>query len=293
MIFRMIAPAAIVAALFQPAIAQPSEVSSNPSPYFSAPNQATPAAALPRGRSQSQNQAPRQRQPRYAGGTVPNTSSAYRSRAYPGATPDASAVVMLPGGRVEARLGWDRVGAAAPDTESNTNGVVYGLGVGYDRRFGNYFVGAFASIDSTSGTAENVNSVDVVDGTTTRTFQETVEHSFKRDIEIGVRAGYHFSKYIRAYGSAAIVNLKSNISTETVTIEDPDNTDNVPGTPSEAVVSGADQFQDGWRLGVGSEIEVLDGVYAKAEYRYSDYGEDEQGLEITRHQVITGVGLRF
>ncbi len=296
--YRLITPligsGALMTVSMSPVLAQPVPTSSSPSPYFSAPQQHAPTNALPKGRAQTQGQAPLQRRPVYASARPGlGNRQAAPTRPYPGATPAASVPKPMPGGRIEARLGWDRLMASATDVDNDIDGALYGFGVGYDKSFGKYFVGAFAGIDATSGSVENVSSIDVVNGITTNTFRETVEQTFQRDLELGIRAGYRFSKYLAAYGSVAFVNLKSEVSTETVTIEDNDNTDNVPGTESTPVRSGAEQFQDGWRFGVGSEIEIVEGVFAKAEYRYSDYGEDELGLDVTRHQMVTGVGLRF
>ena len=45
---------------------------------------------------------------------------------------------------------------------------------------------------------------------------------------------------------------------------------------------------DGFRLGAGYEHNLTSNVYGKVEYRYSDYESD-----ISRHQVLFGVGLNF
>jgi outer membrane immunogenic protein len=45
---------------------------------------------------------------------------------------------------------------------------------------------------------------------------------------------------------------------------------------------------DGWRGGAGYQFTFNNGVYIKAEYRYSDY---DSGF--TRHNVIGGVGYQF
>ena len=61
---------------------------------------------------------------------------------------------------------------------------------------------------------------------------------------------------------------------------------------------------DGWRAGAGAEFAITNNAYIKAEYRYSNYtrGEVEapSGLEsdrfdvdLDRHQVVAGVGVRF
>ncbi|RYY47117.1 MAG: porin family protein, partial [Sphingomonadales bacterium] len=46
--------------------------------------------------------------------------------------------------------------------------------------------------------------------------------------------------------------------------------------------------EDGWRIGAGLEHMITDKIYAKAEYRYTNYGDD-----VSRHQLLAGVGYRF
>ena len=44
--------------------------------------------------------------------------------------------------------------------------------------------------------------------------------------------------------------------------------------------------EGGWRVGAGAEVRLAGKTYLKSEYRYSDYGS-------SRHQVVTGLGIRF
>ncbi len=46
--------------------------------------------------------------------------------------------------------------------------------------------------------------------------------------------------------------------------------------------------EDGWRIGAGVEQALGEHIYAKAEYRYTDYGSD-----VSRHQALVGLGYRF
>jgi outer membrane immunogenic protein len=64
-----------------------------------------------------------------------------------------------------------------------------------------------------------------------------------------------------------------------------------------------DTSVDGWRLGAGVEQMIGTNVYAKAEYRYSNYnglkldddlfGDEDFDIDLDRHQVLAGIGLRF
>jgi outer membrane immunogenic protein len=55
-----------------------------------------------------------------------------------------------------------------------------------------------------------------------------------------------------------------------------------------AAGSTVSDAEDGWRVGAGVEQSLGDHLYAKAEYRYTDYGDD-----VSRHQAIIGLGYRF
>lgn len=56
-----------------------------------------------------------------------------------------------------------------------------------------------------------------------------------------------------------------------------------------------------YRIGAGAEFGIMQGVYAKLEYVYSDFGssayrlDEDTTLEVNsdRHQVLVGVGMRF
>ena len=61
---------------------------------------------------------------------------------------------------------------------------------------------------------------------------------------------------------------------------------------------------DGWRIGAGAEYAMNDKMFLKLEYRYSNYSRGEVDFEdgadsdrfdvdLDRHQVMAGVGVRF
>ncbi|WP_051881423.1 outer membrane protein [Parvularcula oceani] len=196
------------------------------------------------------------------------------------------------GGRIEARVGYDMVEIAnpAPAEDLKSEGVLYGISGGYDRRFGNMFIGGFASVDFSEASEMSTvsDSFDNGAGTVTETLIE-MESGMDRDIEVGVRGGFTTDRF-RVYALAALTNAvrtAKTTTTETVTdATDPDNPETTVNGPTEA--PEARFFDDGWRVGGGAEVSLTRGLYIKAEYRYSQYDED-----YTRHQAVTGVGLRF
>ena len=51
---------------------------------------------------------------------------------------------------------------------------------------------------------------------------------------------------------------------------------------------------EGFRVGAGAEFKLSNNMYLKGEYRYSNYGKiDGYDIDIDRHQVVAGVGIRF
>jgi outer membrane immunogenic protein len=48
------------------------------------------------------------------------------------------------------------------------------------------------------------------------------------------------------------------------------------------------QINEGWRVGGGAEFALSRNLYAKGEYRYTNYNQN-----IERHQGLVGLGVRF
>jgi outer membrane immunogenic protein len=176
------------------------------------------------------------------------------------------------GPRVEARVGWDRLSidgirSSSPATaslEGDDDGVTYGVALGYDQAIGErVIVGVEAAVDLSeagfSGRAGNVGyDIDA-----------------KRDIEAAVRLGTKLVDNVLLYGKVGYTNarVRSRVmiggTTGTTTFVESEN-------------------GDGVRVGGGLEVALTDQFFAKAEYRYSDYEAD-----VSRNQVLTGVGFRF
>ncbi len=150
------------------------------------------------------------------------------------------------GPSVTAITGYDVVDINTPGVK-NPDGVIYGIGLGYDIQKGSTVFGIEAeAADSTAKLKAGAVTV-----------AET-----GRDLYIGGRVGVVTGKTL-IYGKVGYTNAR---------IRSPFGT--------------ADA--DGIRLGAGAEVKLTDSIFAKAEYRYSNY---EAGVE--RHQGVLGLGVRF
>lgn len=179
------------------------------------------------------------------------------------ATP-ATAQPAAPGTglRIEVIGGYER-----PSLESSAfEGIVYGIGAGYDFQLGGIVAGVEAELSDSTG-EECFTGLDVAGDTTClRT---------GRDIYVGGRLGARV-------GSRALVYAKAGYTNARFEVEYDDGT-----------AAGLNDFEggestDGYRLGAGTEIGVGSNTFVKAEYRYSSY---DGGFE--RHQAVAGFGLRF
>ena len=178
------------------------------------------------------------------------------------ATPAAAAATN--GFRVEAVAGWDHgsldLNDFGIDDELNSDGIVFGLGAGYD-----FAVGTGTSIGLDVEATESTGDIDIVDGT------DSAEISIGRDLYVGGRFTF-------AAGSNANVYLKAGYTNARIraTVDD--------GT---GVISDAANA-DGIRGGIGVQVGVGGNAYVGGEYRYSNYEAD-----FSRHQAVATLGFRF
>ena len=179
------------------------------------------------------------------------------------------------GPHIEALAGYDALGSGKNFNASSKDGLMYGVNAGYDFQIGGAVLGLEGEYaDST--TRARGNSINVAG--------DSGRLDADRDLYAGARIGFAVrpSTLIYAKGGYTNLRLKSTYTNGATT------------TIDHATL-------DGYRLGAGIEQKFnLFGPsgFVKAEYRYSNYGNANVGaanlgVDVDRHQVVAGVGVRF
>ncbi len=170
----------------------------------------------------------------------------------------------IAGPRIEGLIGYD-----AP--KDSSNGLLYGVGVGYDFTVGGATAGVEAEYTDTD--SDNCEEDVFVAG-------DELCAGLGRDLYVGGRVG-------AAFGSSSFVYAKAGYTNQRIRAE----YDNGGSTLTSDAEEGDNL--DGFRVGAGIEFGIPtfgfgSSAYLKGEYRYSNY---EQGLE--KHQGLAGIGFRF
>jgi outer membrane immunogenic protein len=161
------------------------------------------------------------------------------------------------GPRIEALVGYDaprvRVNDSGITGTFKDEGVVYGVGAGYDFALGN---GAALGVDveASDSTVKETNSAGTL--------------KIERDLYAGGRVSFPLG----ADGSN--VYLKGGYTNARFSAE-----------------SGALRVKEdlnGYRIGGGGQFALSGKAYVGGEYRFSDYEQD-----VRRHQIVATVGTRF
>lgn len=207
--------------------------------------------------------------------------------AAPAMAQNAAPADPFAGFHVEALMGYDisKAGSSVDDDVNEDNdqsidGLAYGVGAGYDLRFGNVVVGPEAEVTwSTAKTKFDDGDFEGFGIGNVKT---------NRDLYLGARIGYVVTPKTMIYAKGGYTNAKFDVR-------------NASGT----ITTNRDIDADGWRIGAGVEQAVTSNVFAKLEYRYSNYEKGELdytgdfadgqrfNLDLDRHQVMAGVGVRF
>lgn len=172
------------------------------------------------------------------------------------------------GAHVEGLIGYDDVG--------DSDGLLYGIGAGFDFQAGKAILGIeaeFADSDVKTRASDLLVTGD------------TAQVVTGRDIYVGGRLGFALAPSTMLYAKAGYTNAK------------------LKGryTDAAGVLTRDGTTADGYRLGAGIEQKFnLFGPsgFVKAEYRYSNYknldvGNLDLDIDVDRHQVLAGIGVRF
>jgi outer membrane immunogenic protein len=165
------------------------------------------------------------------------------------------------GFRLEGLVGYDKLRGGG----DGRDGLAYGAAAGYDFQLGGAVLGVEAEyMDSnTDGCANGF----VVPG-------DRICATARRDLYAGARVGVAVTPSTLLYAKAGYTNGRVGLNYAN------------PAAPAQNF--RVSDNLDGIRVGAGVEQQLGTNIYAKAEYRYSNY---EQGFE--RHQVLGGLGFRF
>jgi len=162
----------------------------------------------------------------------------------------------LTGSRIEARLGWNSVSAM----DESESGVVYGVAIGHDFAVSpKVVIGGEVAFDLN-------NAKECVSA-----FGEEACLKAKRDLSVAARIGYLVAEDALLYAKAGYANGRIRATYD-------DGVDKI----------GVSEDGDGVVLGAGLEHNFSGKLYAKVEYSYTNYEAD-----FSRHQIITGLGIRF
>nr|WP_230293832.1 outer membrane beta-barrel protein [Croceicoccus sp. Ery5] len=210
----------------------------------------------------------------------------------------AAAIVAMPaaaqsgdydfsGPRVEAIIGYD-ISRAGSDSDNDLNdmddesidGLLYGVGLGYDVDMGGVVLGLEGEYTDSTAKTEYSDGGDFEGFGLGRV-------DTGRDLYIGARVGAKVAPDVLAYVKGGYTNARYNVLARDGETELKDNIDT-----------------DGYRLGAGVEYAMSENTFAKFEYRYSNYGEaefdygndiesDRFDIDTDRHQIVGSVGMRF
>lgn len=171
------------------------------------------------------------------------------------------------GPRAEVTAAYDSTHAddGIASTPNTLDGIRIGGAIGYD-----VAVGDMVTVGVEAGGGYIVSG-DVTGSAGTTSYRLTGGH----DLDASVRVGFRATPTTLVYAKGGYANSAFSLRTT------------VGGTTGNTVTTVSDD-EDGWRVGAGIEQSFGGHFYAKAEYRYTDYGND-----VSRHQGLVGLGYRF
>lgn len=180
------------------------------------------------------------------------------------------------GPHIEALAGYDRLGNSGRDS---IDGFLYGVGLGYDVQVGGAIAGIEGEVSDSTARQRDANVFQVGD---------QFNYDTGRDLYIGGRLGVAARPGTLLYLKGGYTNTR--IKSRYITSGNGFTT-----------TTGFNTNLDGYRIGAGVEQKFnLFGPsgFIKAEYRYSNYRNASvdsvnDKIDLDRHQVLAGVGIRF
>lgn len=145
----------------------------------------------------------------------------------------------------------------------SATGLSYGGTVGYDYQSGNIVLGVEGEVSG--ATTKDCQTSVLVAG-------DKACLKAGRDLYAGARAGV-------VVGGKTLLYIKGGYDNGRLV-----NTYSTTGFSSKI-----GDNSDGWRVGGGAEINVSDKIFARAEYRYTNYSDST----LSRHQGLVGLGFKF
>lgn len=179
------------------------------------------------------------------------------------------------GPHVEALVGYDNLSSGNDGVDDSVGGLTYGVGAGYDLQFGGLIGGIEGEFSGSTTKARGTDIFAPGDGTELRA---------GRDLYIGARIGVAATPSTLVYLKGGYTNLRVNARSY----------DRLGYFEDHGTL-------DGFRVGAGVEQKfnlLGPSGFVKAEYRYSNYsnlniGRFNTNIDVDRHQVLAGVGVRF
>lgn len=166
----------------------------------------------------------------------------------------------ISGPRAELLVGYDHVSMGFDEDSANANGVAFGGGIGYDVALASRVsVGVDGEITGSSSKYTETNPL------------YSLGIKYGRDLYAGGRVTFQASKNVNLYAKVGYTNTRVKFNGE----------------------DAFDRFErsenyNGVRAGVGAQVRVSGPLYGALEYRYSNYEAN-----LSRHQVLAGIGYRF
>ena len=174
------------------------------------------------------------------------------------------ASAQVGGGRIEALVGWDHASVDfndfGLDDDLSSNGIVFGIGGGYD-----FAMSPTTSVGIDVEATASTTDLDLTDGT------DTLDIDVGRDLYVGGRVTFAASPTANVYVKAGYTNARIRVLAE-----------------SDFDIFEDSSNADGIRGGIGAQFTVGRNAYIGAEYRYSNYEAD-----FSRHQVVATLGFRM